>query len=71
MDNANMEVQKMIFIYNAVKDGWTVRMLENGKYEFKKSKTDAKQEVYLDTYISKFIRENLNMNNILSNNNNT
>ena len=69
MDNANMEVQKMIFIYNAVKDGWTVRMLENGKYEFKKSKTDAKQEVYLDTYISKFIRENLNMNNILSNNN--
>jgi hypothetical protein len=64
-----MEVQKMIFIYNAVKDGWTVRMLENGKYEFKKSKTDAKQEVYLDTYISKFIRENLNMNNILSNNN--
>lgn len=64
-----MEVQKMIFIYNAVKDGWTVRMLENGKYEFKKNKTDAKQEVYLDTYISKFIRENLNMNNILSNNN--
>ena len=64
MDNNLIEVQKMIFIYNAVKDGWTVKMLDNGKYEFKKNKNDLKQELNLEDFLKKFIVENLNMEKI-------
>ena len=32
-----LELQKMIFIYNALKTGWSVKMLAEGKFEFKKS----------------------------------
>lgn len=31
-----LKLQEMIFIYNAIKDGWTVRMLEDGRFEFQK-----------------------------------
>lgn len=65
-DNLNIiEFQKMIFIYNALKDGWSVKMINNGKYEFKKSKTNIKKELLLEDYLKKFIEYNLNINNIL------
>ena len=59
-----LEVQKMLFIYGAVNDGWTVRMLPNNKFEFTKSK----QEVKIDDQelLSKFILKNLNINTILN-----
>ena len=65
-DNLNIiEFQKMIFIYNALKDGWSVKMINNGKYEFKKSKSNIKKELLLEDYLKKFIEYNLNINNIL------
>ena len=65
-DNLNIiEFQKMIFIYNALKDGWSVKMINNGKYEFKKSKSNIKKELLLEDYLNKFIEYNLNINNIL------
>ena len=60
-----IEFQKMIFIYNALKDGWSVKMINNGKYEFKKSKSNIKKELLLEDYLKKFIEYNLNINNIL------
>ena len=65
-NNLNIiEFQKMIFIYNALKDGWSVKMINNGKYEFKKSKSNIKKELLLEDYLKKFIEYNLNINNIL------
>jgi len=59
-----LEFQKMIFIYNALKTGWGVKMLSNGKFEFKKSKSNLKKEFFLEDYLKKFIEHNLNIENI-------
>jgi len=61
-----LELQKMIFIYNALKTGWTVKMISNEKFEFKKSKSNVKKEVLLDDYLKKFIEHNLNIENLSS-----
>ncbi len=69
MENEGMEMlelQKMIFIYNALKTGWGVKMLSNGKFEFKQSKANLKKEVFLEDYLKKFIEYNLNIENINS-----
>jgi hypothetical protein len=59
-----VELQKMIFIYNALKTGWSVKMLKEGKFEFKKTKNNIKKEVFLDDYLKKFIQFNLNIENL-------
>ena len=61
-----LELQKMIFIYNALKTGWSVKMLTEGKFEFKKSleKANYTKEVFLDDYLKKFIESNLEIENL-------
>ena len=59
-----LELQKMIFIYNALKTGWSVKMLPNNKFEFKKSNANLTKEVFLDDYLKKFIEYNLNIENL-------
>ena len=58
--------QKMIFIYNAVSEGWRVRKISDKKFEFYK-KNNNKVEFSLDTYLNKFIMDNLNIYNIINN----
>ena len=55
----NITLQKMKFIYNAIDDGWSVKKEEN-KYIFTK-KHEGKKEVYLETYLRKFIESNLKL----------
>jgi len=57
------DLQKMIFIYNTLESGWTVRKINEGKYEFKKHKDDVSHEVYLEQYVKDFIRNNLSLRN--------
>ena len=52
-----IELQKMLFINNAIDAGWAVKK-RNDKYFFSK-KHENKKEVYLDTYLQKFIESNL------------
>ena len=52
-----VQLQKMTFIYNALEKGWTVKKIDN-QYIFYK-KHEGKKEVYLDTYLQKFIESNL------------
>jgi hypothetical protein len=61
-----LELQKMIFIYNALKTGWSVKMMAEGKFEFKKSleKSNYTKEVFLDDYLKKFIESNLEIENL-------
>lgn len=51
---------KMNFIYNALNDGWTVVKKED-KYIFKK-KHEGDKELYLDTFLDKFICKNIKIN---------
>lgn len=57
-----IKLQKLIFIYNAIDAGWSVKKIED-KYIFSK-KHEGKKEVYLETYLQKFIESNLKMKNI-------
>jgi hypothetical protein len=60
----NIKFQKMVFIYNALNDGWTVKK-KNETYVFTK-KHGNKKELYLEKDLSSFIGNNLNINNLLS-----
>ena len=61
LNNLNINnIKRMIFIFNALEDGWTIKKLENKKYEFIK-KNESRQEVNLED----FIRNNLQLNNII------
>ena len=51
------QLHKMIFIYNAIDKGWTVKK-SNNLYIFTKKHED-KKELYLDNYLKKFIKENM------------
>lgn len=59
-DGAPMDyrsLQKMVFIHNALVDGWTVAM-KTDKYVFTK-KHEGRKEVLSDDYLREFIERNL------------
>jgi len=53
-----IKLQKLSFIYSAIDAGWSVKKRSN-KYIFSK-KHEGKKEVYLETYLRKFVESNLN-----------
>ena len=60
-----VNIQKMVFIYNALLSGWNVKYLGNDKFEFLKSKSKIKRyELNLKDYLKKFIDFNLNIENL-------
>jgi hypothetical protein len=46
-------IQKMVFIYKALHDGWSVKKIDNDKYELTKEKDQLKKEVILEECIKK------------------
>ena len=65
MDFNLIELQKMVFIYNSVMTGWTVKKMDNNKFEFiKTNDKDIKKELNLENYLQKFITYNLTIDNI-------
>ena len=48
-------IYKMMFIYNAVLKGWTVRKQSNGRFEFTNDKEEIIKNFYLDDF-KKFCR---------------
>lgn len=59
----NSKFQKMVLLYNAIEEGWTVKR-KNETYVFIKNH-EGKKEVLLDTYLDKFMKTNLDLNDIL------
>jgi hypothetical protein len=53
------DIQKMIFIFNALNDGWTVKKIETNKFEFIKDKEHIKKEIVLEDCIKEFIKYNI------------
>lgn len=58
----NYILQKMLFLYNALENGWDIKK-QNEKYIFTKIH-QGKKEVYLDSYLRKFLETNAGMKNI-------
>ena len=59
-----LTLQKMAFLFNALEDGWQIRKSKE-KYNFTK-KNEGKKEVFLDSYLKRFVEENFNINKIIS-----
>ena len=53
------EIQKMIFIFNALHDGWTVKKIDNNKFELLKDKEHIKKEIILEDFITEHIKYNI------------
>ena len=67
IDTNNMKIdcimlQKMIFIYNALEKGWTIKK-KNNAYVFTKNH-EGKKEVLLEDYLKRFMLENLDISKI-------
>jgi hypothetical protein len=56
-------LSKMVFLYNAVNDGWKIQK-QNGLYIFRK-KHENKEEIYSDAYLENFVTNNLRFSNLL------
>ena len=67
IDTNNMKIdcillQKMIFLYNALDKGWSIKKKKNA-YVFAKNH-EGKKEVMLDDYPKRFMLENLDISKI-------
>jgi len=57
-DNSSLYSRhKTVFIMNALQDGWTIKKV-NDAYVFSK-KHENKREIFLESYLEKFIGNNL------------
>jgi len=59
-----IKFQKMVFLYNALDNGWTIKKRKNS-YIFIKNH-EGKKEVFDESYLTIFMKDNVNINNILS-----
>jgi hypothetical protein len=60
----NIKFQKMLFLFNAINDGWSIKK-RNDSYIFSKNH-EGKKEVLLDSYLLSFMKGNFDLNKILS-----
>lgn len=53
------DIQKMIFIFNALNDGWLVKKIDNNKFKFIKNNKNIDKEIILEDYVKKYIKYNM------------
>ena len=59
-----IKFQKMAFIFNALDSGWSIKK-RNNSYIFTKNH-EGKKEVFDEKYLSTFMKDNMEISNILS-----
>ena len=59
-----IKFQKMVFLYNALDNGWSIRKNQNS-YIFKKNH-EGKKEILNENYLSIFMKDNSDINKLLS-----
>ncbi len=69
IENGNVKIdsitfQKMLLLYNALNDGWSIKKKENA-YVFSKNH-EGKKEVLEETYLLKFMKHNFDIKKIIS-----
>jgi len=58
-----LKFQKMVFLYNALDNGWSIKK-RNNSYIFTKNH-EGKREIFDESYLSIFMKENADINKIL------
>lgn len=67
VEQDEITLKKLIFIYNALEDGWAVsKAADPNTYVFKKPHADDKS-ITFDDYLSKFIHHNFTKSPFLNN----
>ena len=56
--------QKMVFLFNALDNGWTIKKRKES-YIFTKNH-EGKTEVFEESYLSTFMKDNFDINKLLS-----
>jgi hypothetical protein len=69
VNNDSLEIdeikfQKMLFLYNALDNGWSIKKRKNS-YIFTKNH-EGKKEIFDESYLAIFMKDNADINNILS-----
>ena len=69
LENAGVQVdiiqfQKMLLMYNAIEDGWTVKKKQDA-YVFSKPH-ENKKEVFENNYLLRFMRSHLDIRKIIN-----
>ena len=69
VENIDIEIdkikfKKMIFLFNALENGWSIKKKKDS-YIFTKNH-EGKKEIFDEEYLALFMKENKNINNILS-----
>ena len=60
---SNIKFQKMLLIFNALEEGWTIEKRKDA-YLFSK-KHEGKKEILLDSYLALFMQYNFDINKLL------
>jgi hypothetical protein len=58
-----IKFQKMVFLFNALENGWSIKK-RNDSYIFMKNH-EGKKEIFKESYLSIFMKENSDINKIL------
>jgi hypothetical protein len=69
IDNKNFKIdtvvfQKMLLIYNALEDGWSIKKINNS-YVFSKNH-EGKKEILEESYLLKFMKTNFDIKKMIS-----
>ena len=59
-----IKLQKMLILFNAIEDGWSIKKKQEC-YDFTK-KHEGRREVLHDSYLLTFMKTNLDINKIIS-----
>ena len=59
LDIDNILLQKMIFLYNSLDEGWTIK--RDKKSYILTKKHENKKEVYNDSYLTDFVTANMSL----------
>jgi hypothetical protein len=60
----NIKFQKMLFLFNAIEEGWSIKK-KNNSYIFSKNH-EGKKEVFEDNYLDKFMKSSFDMKTVIS-----
>ena len=60
----NIKFQKMLLLYNALEEGWSIKKKKDS-FIFSK-KHEGKKEIFLDSYLVQFMNSNLDMSKLFS-----
>ena len=64
IDIDKIKFQKMVFLYNALDSGWSIKKRKES-YIFTKNH-EGKKEIFDESFLATFMKDNIDINKILS-----